>query len=327
MKTRAIFEQELVVETRAELNWTAKIVDPVFHDGQIDADLLFVADFPHCASKMAQRGIVLDIQALIDSVIRPGSHFILNCTCGIAKHAGLGAPVRVAHPDDEHIIWELGVEALRPALADDLQGPGFIRLVFDRTAYRQSVLDLLACLREMAGSRQPLSAYDSSALEGATGPNLPDTLIVDGIQPAWRNSDELTDELVDAIGTIDWRPRPIVPSGSEIEIGLFDSEAPCRIDGRPGRDWIGAWFTRHAVARAWDEWPIIRRYATDDGMAGAREFVEVSNDKRRNHLIMKPGTTTQEFDRLGERFARLLGESLAEGSTAPGARVVYRKTA
>lgn len=325
MNTRAVFDQEVIAETRARLGWTAKIVDPVLCKGAIDADLIFVTNFEHCSDKLFERDIVLDIQALIDSVIRPGSHFIFNCTCGIAEHAGLGAPVRVAHPDDDHILWELDVEALQPALSEDLQGPGFVRLVFDRAAYRQSVVDLLARLREMAGSRQPLSACDSSVLENLTGPDLPDTLVVDGIQPAWHNSDELTDELIEATRTIDWRRRPIVPPGSRIEIGLFESEEPYRIDGRPGSDWIDRWFTRHAVARAWDEWPVVRRHAIDNAMTLTRQLVEASDDERRNHLVMAPGTTAKEFDRLGQRFAELLGKSLAEGATAPGVRVVYRK--
>lgn len=323
-----MFDRELIVETRARLGWVDRVVDPTLWNGEIDADIVFIADFPYCSDKLLQRDIVLDVQALIDSVIRPGSHSILNCTCGIAEDAGLGAPVRVAHPDNDHILWELDVEALRPALSGDLQGPGFLRLVFERADYQRSVHRLLAKIRELAGSVQPLSVCDESPfkLGGVIGAKVPDTLMVDGIQPPIHSSEELSEEILDAIGSIDWRCQPVLPSGSRVEIGLFESSEPYRLNTQPETDWIGHWFTRHAVARAWDQWPVIRRYAIGHDRARENRGFEMIDDLSRKHLVMVPGTNPQAFDQMGERFTELLAASLAEGDTAPGVQVTYRRS-
>lgn len=324
--SKPIFDQDLIVEEQAQLGWVDKVVDPTLWNGEINADLVFIADFPYCSDQLLQRDIVLDVQALIDSVIRPGSHFILNCTCGIAEDAGLGAPVRVAHPDDDRILWELDVEALRPALSDELQGPGFVRLVFERACYQRAVHGLLDKIRELAGSVHPLSVCDERPfkLDGVIAAKVPDTLVVDGIQPPIHGSEALSEEILDTIGSIDWRRQPTLPAGSHVEIGLFESSEPYCVDGWPGTAWIGHWFTRHAVARAWAQWPVTRRYAVDQEWARKRRGLEVIEDSSTNHFVMVPGTSLREFDRKGENFAQLLAAGLSEGDTAPGAQVTYR---
>lgn len=132
-------DQGLFAEAEADFGCVVKIVDPVEHNGEIDADIVLEPRVPFFASDLYNESIVIDLRALIDSSIRPGRYFILNCTCGMADCVGLEYGVHVAHPDERHIVWEIDIERFAPALRGDLSGPGFLRLVFDRAQYLDSI--------------------------------------------------------------------------------------------------------------------------------------------------------------------------------------------
>ncbi|MEE4331646.1 MAG: hypothetical protein V2J10_12320, partial [Wenzhouxiangella sp.] len=132
-------DEGLVAEVEAEFSWAVKIVDPAEYRGKIDADIVFEPRMPFFLSDLYNESIVIDLRALIDSVIRPGRHFILNCICGMADCVDLEDGVHVAHPDERQIIWEVDIDRFAPALCDDIGATGFVRLVFDRAQYLGSI--------------------------------------------------------------------------------------------------------------------------------------------------------------------------------------------
>jgi hypothetical protein len=322
MSKIADFNQGLVLETPARLDWHPLIESVIFDDTQVTAYPAFEPSFPHCAAPLFELDIVLDIRALIDSAVRPGGYFLLTCTCGYGEHAGLNDQVHVAHPNPNQIVWELDIELLAPALDSRLKAPGFLRLVFDRPDYLASVRRLLAHAREIAETPQPLSlCHDQEepgvVLARAAGHSM---LVVDGIDPGFDNDDSLS-HLVSSTADIDWTARSMVAANSLIEIGLFGPE-PCRVTGDNEPGYITHWFTRHAVARAWDAWPATRHWI-NRSKARKQNLPIPDPDADRSHFTIALGADPAKFHRLGQRFAELLQASLAEGQTSPGPRVIY----
>lgn len=323
MSKHSDFNHGLVLEIPARLEWRALLVGLILDHEGFTADLAFEPGFPHSADRLYEhRDIVLNVRHLIDSAIRPGGYYILTCSCGYAEHAGLQEPVHVAHPDPDQIVWELDVERLRPSLSDQLQGPGFLRLVFERAAYTAAIIELLAHAHGVAAKPQPLSHCNEKDLlaELLPGAHGHDTVIVDGVEPDFDNSTCMED-LVAATRDIDWTPQPMIAAKSQVIIGLFGPE-PCRVagDGEPGC--ISHWFTRHAVARAWDDWPVARHWA-NRSRARERNLPIPEPDAHPSHFTMALGPDPAAFHRLGQRFAGLFQASLAEGNTSPGTQVIY----
>jgi|GEM_PF-1486023 len=319
------FNRGLVLETPARLDWRPRVVGLILDNEGFTADLAFEPVFPHCAEGLYEHGdIVLDVRCLIDSAIRPGGYYILTCSCGYAEHAGLEEQVHVAHPDPNHVVWELDIERLAPALAAELKGPGFLRLVFERAAYAASIKRLLTHAQHIAAAPQPLSLCDDQKLvaELLSGTNGHDSVIVDGLEPDFDNSTCMED-LLAATTDIDWTPRPMLAPNSQVEIGLFGPE-PCRVTGDHEPGYISHWFTRHAVARAWDDWPVALHWA-NRSKARERNLPIPEPDAPQNHFTMELSADPTAFHRQGQRFAELLQASLAEGQTSPGTRVIYIK--
>jgi len=310
------FDQGLVVETDAEFGWVSRIVDPTECNDEISADIVLEPRVPYCEKDLFDKGIVFDLRALIDSVSRPGCHFIFNCTCGIHDCVGLDDGVHVAHPDTKHIVWELDIEGCAPVLQPDFRGPGFVRLIFDRAQYLRSVQSLLEEIQSLAALLQSLECCDRQDQTGRVAPyaNRFDQVKVDGIQPAFDNDESLT-TLLAVAPSLDWRARPMVSPGSRMAVGLF-GDSTLAVEGDAVPDWLPRWFTRCSVARAWANWPVQWLSGpTEDGGIPP----ESAAGWRRPAAI-----EAEHFDRLGRRFAELFARSLREGITAPGVEVTYR---
>lgn len=115
--------------------------------------------FPGCHDKLAERGIVWNIFALLESAKRPGAHQVITADCGYPPDVYLNESIQVSHPDDNTIVWEMDIPGLRPALNDMLipDQQGFIRLTFARDAYESSIRALLHELQRCA--RTPVHVH------------------------------------------------------------------------------------------------------------------------------------------------------------------------
>jgi hypothetical protein len=310
------FDQGLVAGTAAELGWVARIVEPTEHDGEISADIVLEPRVPYCENDLYDKGIVFDLRALIDSVCRPGCHFIFNCTCGIHDCVGLDDGVHVAHPDTRHIVWELDIEGCAPVLQPDFGGSGFVRLIFDRAQYLRSVQSMLEEIKSLAAVPQPLECCDRQDQPGRVADYADrfDQVKVEGIQPAFDNDESLT-TLLTVAPSLDWRARPMVSPGSRMAVGLF-GDSTLAVEGDTAPDWLPRWFTRCSVARAWADWPVqwLSGPVEDGGFPPGSA-----------HGWSRPADIeAKHFNRLGRRYAELLARSLQEGITAPGVEVTYR---
>jgi len=310
------FDQGLVAVTEAEFGWVFRIVDPTEYNDEISADVVLEPRVPYCESDLYDKGIVFDLRALIDSVSRPGCHFIFNCICGIHDCVGLDDGVHVAHPNTKQIIWELDIERCAPVLQPDFRESGFVRLIFDRAQYLRSVQSMLEEIKSLAALPQPLECCDRQDQPGrvATYAKRFGQLKVDGIQPAFDNDESLT-TLLTVAPSLDWRARPMVSPGSRIAVGLF-GDSTMTVEGDAAPEWLPRWFTRCSVSRAWADWPVqwLSGPVEDGGIAP-----ESAAGWRRPAAI-----EAEHFDRLGRRFAELFARSLQEGITAPDVEVTYR---
>lgn len=93
-----------------------------------------------CGLQMAGEfgDIVLNLQALLQSVRKPGGYFLLTSECGYAEDADIHELIFVQHPSPNKIVWELDVQGLRSALVKETQlthQEGYVRLIFDRSQY------------------------------------------------------------------------------------------------------------------------------------------------------------------------------------------------
>lgn len=129
-------------------------------------DMQAVPHFPGCSENLQEQDIVWDIFALMESVKRPGRHYVFTCSCGTALDADLYQSIQVRHPDADTVFWDFDVQALGAALEERYSEyeHGFIRLVFARPAYETAIHGLFNALRS-AGS----TPLDISSLTDTRG--------------------------------------------------------------------------------------------------------------------------------------------------------------
>ena len=291
-----------VFESAARLVWKRQFTGLVFYPDAPSVVFSFTPVFPGCADDLAAKGIVWDVQVLLDSVRQPGDYFLLNCECGYPPDADIEERVSVSHPDARSIVWELDCRGLVPALDEALRrDEGFVRLIFDREEYESDVRNLLCMLQSTARTSVPFAALSSlehaddleKAYPHLSGANA------DEFKPDHKGADIERFLAMDAEAP--WRREPIFPPVTLFEIGPFGHDS-YRIDGQPSRTWIGRWFTRWQALDAWRQWVACMVAAQDPDQ---RQLI---GNRRREE---------------GQRFAETLQACFGEGMTAPGVTVRY----
>lgn len=291
-----------VFESAARLAWKRQFTGLIFYPDAPSVVFSFTPVFPGCAGDLAAKGIVWDMQALLDSVRQPGGYFLLNCECGYPPDADIEECVCVSHPDERSIVWELDCRGLAPALDEALRcDMGFVRLIFDRDEYESDVRNLLRTLQATARTSAPFAAL--SSLEHADDlekeyPHLSGAN-ADEFEPDHKGDDIERFLAMDAEAP--WLREPLFPPGTSFEIGPYRGDW-YRVEGKAMRTWITRWFTRWQALDAWRQW-VACMVATQD--PDQRRLIE---NRRREG---------------GQRFAEALQACFGEGMTAPGVTVRY----
>lgn len=281
------------------LEWTLE--RDCYYNGEGRPDRLILRFAPAAPGLFAPAGrdLVLDPLALVESLRRPGGYFLLTCSCGIADDLDIKTPVFVSHPDTETVLWELDVPGLAPALDERWRGwEGFLRLVFRRDAYRESILGMLQAARSADGTELPVEALEP-----------------DHHGDAWERCMALDAASLSQI------PEPVLPAGSQLEVAMSGANI-FFLDGRPLAGWPTRLFTRWAVNAAFETWMsfVMRGFALAYGEPAFRPVTGV----RRNDFFLLRADRRADFDQAGEVLAARLGASFAEGRTAPGVTVRFR---
>ncbi|MCU0753817.1 MAG: hypothetical protein MUE46_01675 [Xanthomonadales bacterium] len=305
---------------RGRLGWRVQISEVDWAE-PVSLVMQAVPEFPGCAANLPAADIVWDLGALLASVIRPGAHQLLNCTCGYAPDAYLEGAVHVSHPDRDTVVWEMDVPGLRPALDPILasEPEGYLRWVFDRSDYEGSLRRLIRDLQDHARigcllGELPDDVWDIESLRGrlADDHRLPITTL----QPTF--ADLRLERLMALDPDADWMPEPLCPAGTRIDIGVFpDGERDefLRVDGRRDPGWMGRYFTRHEVDRRFREWVAYLDFAYDH----KAKLPGVSPHRR----VLRDEADRAPCHAAGCAFAETLSASLREGRTAPGVEVRY----
>lgn len=126
-----------------------------------------------------------------------------------------------------------------------------------------------------------------------------------------------------------WSRLPVLHSGARLEIGFFD-ENLLMLDGKVSRDNLPRRFTRWAQHAAFGYWTahVCRGFAiasvlAEQGIAiDGRRFV--GRDETNCFYLLRESRRA-ECDAAGRCFADLLQRGFAEGQTAPGVTVDYRR--
>ena len=308
---------EPLAEYVARLGWAKRFVELTFLPDVPTVSFGLMPVFPGCSARLAERDIVWSLWSLMDSVRRPGGHWILNGECGHPDDAGIGQPVCVAHPDERTVIWELDVSDLGVALDEPLAARrGFVRLVFDRAEYEAAVRAMLREVRATADTRVPfgeLAGLHHSNLLASEYPASSDA-VADVFVPAEHGECD-AEELLALDIEAPWPREALFAPGTLVEIGLFGSDLH-RVNGGPSQAWLGRYFTRWAALGAFRAWSgFTRRGLLRTG--GGRAVGDP------NELVFAPGSDPEECHRSGAAFAQALQRGFDEGATAPGVRVVY----
>lgn len=295
--TRPLFE------SAARLVWKQRFTGLVFYPDAPGVVFSFTPVFLGCTEDLAAKGIVLDLEGLLDSVRQPGGYFLLNSECGYPPDVGIEERVCVSYPDERSIVWELDCRGLAPVLDETWRrGDGFVRLIFDREEYESDVRTLLRTVQSTARAVIPfdeLSFLEHGADLRKEYPHLSGAK-ADLFEPTVHGDDDIEGFLaLDA--NAPWQREPLFPPGTLFEIGPFGHDW-YRIDGQPRRTWIGRWFTRWQALDAWRQWVACMVAAHDPEQ---RRLIE---NRRREE---------------GKRFAEVLQACFSEGMTAPNTTVRY----
>ena len=155
-------------ETRPALTLSSRIGWQIYYSEIIFFDppclvLQAVPEFAGGGDDLAERGIVWDVFALIESIKLPGAHQVLTADCGYAPDVYIEESVLVSHPDSNTVVWELDIAGLRPALDKTLIGDreGFVRLVFAREQYEADIRALIRTLQQAGSGPVPVTTLDS----------------------------------------------------------------------------------------------------------------------------------------------------------------------
>jgi len=155
-------------EPRPALTLPSRIGWQIYYSEIIFCDppclvLQAVPEFAGGSHDLAQRGIVWDVFALIESIKHPGAHQVLTADCGYAPDVYIEERVLISHPDHNTVIWDLDITGLRPALDKTLIGDheGFVRLVFVREQYETDIRALVRALQQAGRGPVPVTTLDS----------------------------------------------------------------------------------------------------------------------------------------------------------------------
>lgn len=317
-------DAEPFLDLPARLGWRTRYAEIVFADPPY-VILQAIPSFPLCHPELFARGIVWDSFSLLDSLARPGAHWILTCTCGIADDAGLATPIFVSHPDRQRIVWELDLKGLAPALEDWLTGTdGFIRLTFARDEYESDLRALIGELRERAINPvaiEALSETDSVEWLQREYSHLA-PFQVEELEPsiggmALERLLDLDTETLPATAPL-WLP------GTLIEFGFFvvgDEHDLMRVNGEV--PWPSSWTPRHFTR--WEAWGAFHQWLDllCRGFWLGHAGCIVPPRSEWNRFFLR-----QEADRVrchaaGRRLADVVQRQYLEGETAPGVTVRY----
>lgn len=113
-----------------------------------DVDFCLLPDFPYsCQKKILKNEVVWDPLALHQSLLKPGYYYPFTCCCGVPDCAGINAPIKVSHPDDSSLLWDIDIEENASMLADNLPaGIRYIRLHFARREYELILQKMLQAI-------------------------------------------------------------------------------------------------------------------------------------------------------------------------------------
>ncbi|OQW83672.1 MAG: hypothetical protein E6Q59_02995 [Nitrosomonas sp.] len=155
-------------ETRPALTLTSHIGWQIYYSEIIFCDppcliLQAIPVFTGGGNDLAERGVVWDVFALIDSIKHPGAHQMLTADCGYAPDVYIEESVLVSHPDSNTVVWDLDIAGLHPALDKTLisDHEGFVRLEFAREQYEADIRALVRALQQAGRDPVPVTALDS----------------------------------------------------------------------------------------------------------------------------------------------------------------------
>ncbi|WPL18963.1 hypothetical protein Thiowin_04063 [Thiorhodovibrio winogradskyi] len=313
-----------LLDLPARLGWQARYAWICFADPPyviLQATLIF----PLCHPELFARDIVCDSFSLLDSLERPGAHWILTSTCGIADDAGLEAPIFVSHPYRQQIVWEVDLKGLAPALDDSLNDKdGFIRLTFERCQYEAELRALVCELRERAINPVPIEAmsetYGVEALQREYSHLAP--FQVDELEPSIGGMalERLLDLDLDNLPD----PSPLWSAGTLIEFGFFevdDGHDLIRVNGAVPRplSWPPRYFTRWEAWRAFHRWvDFIQR-----GFWLGHHGCVVPPRSEQNRFFLLQESHRALCHAAGRHLAEVVQRDYQEGETAPGVMVRY----
>ncbi len=155
-------ETRPVLTLPSRIGWQIHYSEIIFDDPPYLV-MQALPDFPGGADDWAERGIVWDVFALIDSIKRPGEYQVLTADCGYAPDVYIEERVLISHPDSNTVVWELDIAGLRPALDESLidANKGFVRLVFTREQYEADIRRLVKTLQQAGRGPVSVTALDS----------------------------------------------------------------------------------------------------------------------------------------------------------------------
>jgi hypothetical protein len=208
---------------RSRIGWQIHYSEIIFCDPPCLV-LQAIPEFAGGGNDLAERGIVWDVFALIESIKQPGAHQVLTADCGYAPDVYIEESVLVSHPDNNTVIWELDIAGLRPALDKTLTGDheGFVRLVFAREHYEADIRALLRALQQAGRDPIPVTMLDSCThglQRLLAGYPACDSLPVDELEP---NIEGMAlERLLELDADESWPRTPLRPAGTLIESGFF----------------------------------------------------------------------------------------------------------
>lgn len=300
------------------LGWRLEIIQVIFEQPPY-LEIRAIPLFPGVFERIGEEAdIIWDLSALIKSVKRPGAHQVITCSCDYAPHADLEQAVWVSHPDEHTVAWELSIEAMRPALADVFfeQEDGFIRVVFARDEYEADVRSLLRELQHICSRPVLINTLVNPGHVEALRRSCPglEHILVESMEPGGQLALEALLELdLDA----SWAREPLWPAGTQIEFGFFKhlhGHNLMRLNEVRVDAWPGWFFTRHAVAVAFDAWLTSLQAERISASSGDAEFES------------KKAWSDVPCHVAGRQFAAIFQVSLNEGFTAPSVTVGYRES-
>jgi len=290
-----------LAECPARLGWT--LADETTYADPPWLTVRLVPSFPECHPAINETGIVFDLLDLFHSAQRPGSYFLLNCTCGYPPDAGIEEMVLVSHPDANTVIWELDVSGLGPVLEDYWAWHnGFLRLIFQRAEYETDLRAMLRDVRSAGSTALPVEEVDPGGCS------------------AYERVMALHDEKL-------CLREPLLPAGTVLEFGLFGLNLLV-IDGKPDLGWPVRLFTRWSALAAFKQWIgyVSRGYAIryEFGEEAGVDLSWFTEPERRNDFFLLRESERTACDAAGEALIRTLRACFAEGETAPGVTVRYQ---